>query len=218
MGKIYQGILGGVSKRVGSVVGSSWKGIPVVRSYQPNVANPRTAKQIANRTFFKSLAVIGSDVLSEVIKPLWDRGAIRQSGYNAFIQANKDAKNDDGTLDLEKLIISKGKMNETSIGGASLGNNELELDWSVVLQGRYQQSGDKAYVVVVDGISGRAYAPTGGEVTREEGGWKIDLPSFLISDDGDAPVYVYLSFIRDDGSVIGNSYVTKLIANPIPQG
>ena len=39
MGVISQGILGGVSGKVGNVVGASWKGIDYLRIKPSNVAN-----------------------------------------------------------------------------------------------------------------------------------------------------------------------------------
>ena len=45
MGTIKRGILGGFKNKVGSVIGSSWKGIDTMRSMPLSVANPNTAKQ-----------------------------------------------------------------------------------------------------------------------------------------------------------------------------
>jgi hypothetical protein len=42
MGKISQGILGGISGKVGNVIGGSWKGIDYIRVKPSSVANPRT--------------------------------------------------------------------------------------------------------------------------------------------------------------------------------
>ena len=52
MGTIKQGILGGFSGKVGTVVGSSWKGISYMRGQAQSVKNPRTAKQMAQRDKF----------------------------------------------------------------------------------------------------------------------------------------------------------------------
>lgn len=49
MGKIMQGILGGFSGKVGTVVGGTWKSISYIRSIATSVANPRTEKQLRQR-------------------------------------------------------------------------------------------------------------------------------------------------------------------------
>ena len=46
MGKISQGILGGLSGKVGNVIGGNWKGIDYLRIKPSEVANPRTEGQI----------------------------------------------------------------------------------------------------------------------------------------------------------------------------
>ncbi len=53
MGNIKQGILGGFSGKVGTVVGSNWKGISYMRAIAPSIRDARTAKQLAQREKFK---------------------------------------------------------------------------------------------------------------------------------------------------------------------
>ena len=52
MGKIRQGILGGLNGTVGSVVGGSWKGTAYMRGKAQSIKNPRTEKQMAQRIKF----------------------------------------------------------------------------------------------------------------------------------------------------------------------
>lgn len=55
MGKIKQGILGRFSGKVGTVIGSSWKGQGVMRGIAPHVANPKTDGQLAQRQKFAAV-------------------------------------------------------------------------------------------------------------------------------------------------------------------
>ncbi len=52
MGTIKQGILGGFSGKVGTVVGGSWKGISYMRGRAQSVKNPRTEAQMEQRSKF----------------------------------------------------------------------------------------------------------------------------------------------------------------------
>ena len=52
MGTIKQGILGGFSGKVGTVIGSSWKGISYMRGQAQHVKNPRSSGQMDQRTKF----------------------------------------------------------------------------------------------------------------------------------------------------------------------
>ena len=53
MGKINQGILGGVSGQVGNVIGGTWKGIDYLRIKPSSVANPRTEGKLTNAQSFQ---------------------------------------------------------------------------------------------------------------------------------------------------------------------
>lgn len=52
MGTIKQGILGGFSGKVGTVIGSSWKGFSYMRGRAQSVKNPRTEGQVEQRSKF----------------------------------------------------------------------------------------------------------------------------------------------------------------------
>ena len=110
MGVIKQGILGGFKGKVGSVIGTSWKGKAVMKSMPLSVANPRTAGQVLQRNKFKTIVELASGILASIVKPLWDRFASGMSGYNAFVSANCDAVLPNSSLDYNKLVIAKGKM------------------------------------------------------------------------------------------------------------
>lgn len=88
MAIIKRGILGGFSNKIGNVVGTSWKGISVMRSLPQSVHNPKTEAQEEQRTNFAVASKLGSQLLDSVIKPFWDKRAIRMSGYNLWVQTN----------------------------------------------------------------------------------------------------------------------------------
>ena len=90
MAIIKRGILGGFSNKIGNVVGTSWKGISVMRSLPQSVHNPKTEAQEEQRTNFAVASKLGSQLLDSVIKPFWDKRAIRMSGYNLWVQKNLD--------------------------------------------------------------------------------------------------------------------------------
>lgn len=88
MGIIKQGILGGFSKKVGSVVGTSWKGIAVMKSMPQSVANPKTTAQVEQRSAFAYTSKLASALLTPCIQECWNRWSKRESGYNAFVKKN----------------------------------------------------------------------------------------------------------------------------------
>jgi len=88
MGKIKQGILGGFSGKVANVVGSSWKGIAVIKSLPLSVANPNTAGQQAQRGAMSEIVAAGRLLLPVLITLFWNRFAQGMSGFNAFVKEN----------------------------------------------------------------------------------------------------------------------------------
>jgi hypothetical protein len=113
MGVIKRGLLGGFSGRVGNIVGSSWKGIAVIKTLPLSVANPKTAKQIKQRVSFADTVLFAVQLLTQVIKPAWDRFASRMSGFNAFVSKNVKLYNEGTISPAVDFVILEGKMAAT---------------------------------------------------------------------------------------------------------
>ena len=168
MARLDQGLLGGYSGRLGTTVGATWKGINVVRTYQPNVANPRTQAQTDQRQLFRDVVQFGSFYLADVIKPFWDRGAKRMSGYNAFVSANTLAMKPFGGFDPELLIIGDGRMGSpvleyliTPSGGY------VSVDWSEAGPVMYGKETDRLYMFIFN-FAGEVIGSSLGEGTRRD--------------------------------------------------
>lgn len=166
MARLDQGLLGGYSGKLGTTVGATWKGINVVRTYQPNVANPNTRLQREHRYKFKEIAQLGSFFLASMVKPFWDKAAKRMSGYNAFVSANARAMSDEMGFDPMKFIIGNGQMGHVEV--------EIQLDntaknvmmgWDTEEQVLYGQPTDRLYVVVFNYV-GEPIGYSLGEYTR----------------------------------------------------
>lgn len=113
MGTIKQGILGGFNGKVGTVIGSSWKGITYMKGRAQHVKNPRTAGQIYQRNAMKAIALALHPIAS-ILSITFKNSAQKMSGYNKAVSINyKEAiVNQDGqpVVDFSKLILSKGTL------------------------------------------------------------------------------------------------------------
>lgn len=210
MGRLRQGILGGVSGKVGNVVGSSWKGIATVKAMPLSVANPRTAGQIEQRTKMTNVVAFARQILASVIKPLNDRFAGQMSGFNIFIKRNIDIFDDAVTGTPESLILSEGKMvavNPSSIA-ISLFASTVTVNFPTTLPDSYAQATDKVYAVCQD-LNGGGITVSSGVVERSTGVVVLATPSGLNSGDD---VAVWLAFLRADGTVVsGTGYATEQV-------
>lgn len=209
MGKLLQGILGGISGSVGNVVGSSWKGIPVIKSKPLSVANPRTAGQVIQRSKMTNVVEFAKPILSTTIKPLWDRFAQQQSGYNAFIKRNISLFQSPIPSPLSDLAISTGKMAASDITSFTFpeGTRLLSVTWRPDVGEGLKLHNDEAYVVVLNVTKNdvKGYANIG---SRGSGGAsEIPVPSNWDAED---EFHIWLAFRREDGTVVSETSYSPL--------
>lgn len=205
MATIKQGILGAFSGKVAGVVGSSWKGIPVMKSLPPSVANPKTAKQVEQRSRMKACTAFSQSVLADVIKPLNDRFASRMSGFNAFTSRNI-ANFEGGILSKPEDVKISPMGNSAQLIDAIAAeakitkkNANLNIHTTSIAGTGKALATDKPYVVIYNRQTKKTMGFVPSE-TRTADYFIIDLP-----DDEFAPadvVDVYLAFLRNDGTVV----------------
>lgn len=199
MGKFYNGILGTMTGKVGGVVGRTWKGINTVSSYQPNVSNPRTNAQLAQRGKLTGLTRLASVLNSGIIKPLWDKDAKKMSGFNAWIQANMPFADIDGVNAYGDLVMSKGKMTATAITLVDHVDDLLHVEWGQGLHDAFSMPTDKAYVAVIATDSEEVFLSS-GVAARQAGSVAFAVPQAL-----EGKLNIYLAFRRADGSIVSDS-------------
>ena len=113
MGTIKQGILGGFNGKVGTVIGSSWKGQAYMRGRAQHVKDPRTAGQVYQREALKILA-LALKPISSTLNLTFKKSANKMSGYNKAVSVNYKAAiyeaGGEPHFNYEWLIISKGSL------------------------------------------------------------------------------------------------------------
>jgi hypothetical protein len=215
---IKQGILGAFSGKVGGVVGTSWKGIAVMKSLPPSVSNPRTAGQIEQRSRMSAVTAFASSTLADVIKPLNDRFASRMSGYNSFVQRNID-KFEGGTLSKpEDVKISpsgnKAQLIDAIAAEAKITKKDAIIDiYWYSIEGTGKALGtDIPYAVVYNRTTKEALGFVSPEHRNLGDFGTISLPDDKFSA-GDV-LDVYLAFLRVDGTVVfETAYASTTVAD-----
>ena len=111
MGTIKQGILGGFSGKVGTVIGASWKGTSYMRGQAAHVKNPQTAGQIYSRAAFKAVSAALRPITS-TLNLTFAKSAGKMTAFNKAVQINyhEAIVDQEGQpiVDYSKLILSKG--------------------------------------------------------------------------------------------------------------
>lgn len=210
MAIINQGILAGLSGKIGSVVGSSWKGIPVLRTKALSVANPKTSGQVSQRNAFTQVVQVATILLSDLIIPLWNRFSVKMSGYNTFVSKNIAVFKAGFSTNYADFCISQGKMAATPITSCTISSvtGDITINWTDDSGSGYKLATDKPHFVVMD-VGGNVVGFDFGAVRRSDGSLSYVLQNKPHSG---IQVYVYLCFSRIDGTIVSNT--SYLIVTP----
>jgi hypothetical protein len=204
MGKISQGILGGVSGKVGNVVGGSWKGIDYLRILPASVANPRTPAQMDQRSKF--ITVINFlQPIKDFIRVGFKNYAVKMTQFNSAMSYNvKNAitgEYPDYTIDYTKALVSRGGLAPALNGTASSTVAGLvSFEWDDNSGDGNAQSSDKALLVVHNPAKNEAVFILDG-VNRVTGVQEVTVPDNYSGD----TVHAYIGFISEDGASVSNS-------------
>jgi hypothetical protein len=208
MATIKQGILGAFSGKVGNVVGSSWKGIPVMKSLPPSVSNPRTAAQLAQRSAMSQAVAFAKPILSDVIKPLNDRFVSRQSGYNSFIKRNIKLVASELLADRQAIKLSAKGNKAQLIDAVASESGPSAMQTKVIIQTTSEAgqglalSSDIPVIVcrnLTKGIvGGKRLTGLGRGAESSVQSYSATFENFASEEDD--VIDVYLTFVRADGT------------------
>lgn len=159
MGKIKKGILGGFSGRVGNVIGGSWKGIDYMRSEATSIADPKTPKQLAQRSKFRVAVEFAKQVV-----PLINIGlkqyATKRSEFNYLVsRICKDWWDDaNDNIDFSRVQLSAGSLPTEDITFLDYGSTPMGGSFNVNHTTEHEDYyTNTAYCAVYDTTTGLAY-------------------------------------------------------------
>ena len=154
MGVINRGILGGFRKKVGPVVGSSWKGIDVIKSKPASVANPNTPEQQEQRNAMRAINVFLRSFGLDNVKTLNNAMAVRMSGFNRCMKKVNTFKPGNELSGHVKCVASGSyPMPLLKDNGAFVvdeNHKTVTVDWSSLFDPNPQPAGTRAMVTVMD--------------------------------------------------------------------
>mgnify|MGYP003109065000 FL=1 len=204
MGKIAQGILGGLSGKVGNVIGGSWKGIDYIRIKPSSVANPRTEGQVNQRNRF----TVTLEFL-QAIKPFIKQGykslAIKKTEFNAamsYILNNAvTGTAPNFNVDYNDALVSRGGLSGVLNGTTDLTNpGEVTFDWDDNSAEGNANTTDKAMLLVYNPAKKESISVIDGNL-RTSGSQTVVIPTTYAGD----TVELFAAFITADGSQVSNS-------------
>ena len=204
MGTIKQGVLGGFSGKVGTVVGASWKGTAYMRGQATHVKNPRTPKQIEQRTkmeFARNYLQQAQEFLNVGLKDV----AKHQSPLNyAVSQMVRNAilgDYPDYAPDYTKLVWSHGLLTPPVVETVYANYDALDFLWQDN-SGQGNAKADDISMVVVCSEEKQEIKYFMNGFTRSTKSNHCELPESWVDDH----VHVYITMRSADGKLISNSH------------
>lgn len=203
MGTIKKGIIGGFAGKVGPVIGSSWKGIPYMKTRPEKVANPRTAGQLDHRG--KLVCTIRFlSPLKQFLKAGFCELAVRMTEFNAAMSYNYhhavSGSYPEFVIDYPRVLVSRGTLAGALNPQVKAEEGQLTFTW--------QNNADNIEVMDTDRVLLLAYHPgrqkavylIGGN-TRDVGFQQLPIPSLFQEEE----LHCYLAFQNMEMTSASNS-------------
>jgi hypothetical protein len=154
MGKIKQGILGGFSGKVGTVVGSYWNGIFYMKGLPQSYKKGRSSSQKMQQGYFKELVTLSMSLSNEdleFIYPKKPKGMTRRNllvkqlaSYAAVLDKSK-------TVDLDNLTtLGNAPMTDLPAVTVAAHRSDLQISWEAVTYYRDQHPEDYPVILVAN--------------------------------------------------------------------
>ncbi|MGY6648034.1 DUF6266 family protein [Wenyingzhuangia sp. IMCC45574] len=204
MGKISQGILGGVSGKVGNVIGGSWKSINYIRVKPTNVANPRTEGQVNQRTKF-TLALEYLQPNKEFLKVGYKAYATKKSEFNAamsYVLNNAiGGTAPNFTIDYSQALLSRGSLSTALNPTSDLSTaGQVDFAWNDNSSDGNASTTDKAMLLVYNPTRKESVIVKDG-ADRSTGSESVSIPTSFAGD----TVELFMAFVSEDGNQVSNS-------------
>lgn len=200
MAIIKQGILGGGSGTVGTVVMTAWKGRAIVKSLPLSVANPNSAGQVAQRTKFKSVTQLGSTLLTDYVQKIENVLSGNITGYNRFCSRNKAAFSSVGAFVPTSFFVGGGSRPSIAAISSSLSGagKSISIEYDRVAGESATFNTDKAVFVAICPSTMDVWVSPGTELkSTAESTLALKTPGSDLT--GELQVYFYPCFLSADG-------------------
>ncbi|MGE5429417.1 MAG: DUF6266 family protein [Methylococcaceae bacterium] len=211
MAKFVNGILGGFSGKVGTIIGACWNGIDYMRGLATSITNPKTLAQQEQRAKF-SLIIAFLRPLTAFLRLGFKSAALKMSAFNAAMAYNvKNAVKGlfpAFEIDYTKVLVAKGPLaGILNPHPTSVTPGQLNLTWDDNMDEAYAMGDDRLYIVVINPLLKKAVSVIADE-TRLAGTGIVTLPEAWSGNE----VECYAGFTNASESLISDSYYAGKVA------
>lgn len=203
MGTIKQGILGGFSGKVGTVVGSTWKSVHYMRALAVSTNDPCTEKQKNQRSRF-TVAINFAKSMTPFLRFGYKAYSTKQSAFNATVSyLLKHALKGSGTsvsIDYNKALVTRGSLVPALDATVTVSGNKAAFAWTDNSGMGDATATDAAMLLAYNKVKQMAVYDIAA-ASRSDVKAELKLPANW-SDDALA---IYLGFCNEDATSVANS-------------
>jgi len=205
MAKLKESVVGVLVGKIGQVVGSTWKGISVLRVLPAKIANPKTDKQLTQRQKW-AVTMHFLQPLSQFLELGFRSYAVGMTGINAAMQYNiKNALTGSWpniAIDYPNALVAKGNLaGALNAVASSTVAGTVKFDWDDNSGEIGASSTDKTLLVIYNPSQNQAV--TVNELAeRADGTQTVTVPDSFSGD----LVQCYMAFIAEDGTVSNSAF------------
>jgi hypothetical protein len=198
MGKYRHGILGGFKGKVGNIVGSTWKGLDVMKIRPASVTNPNTVRQQDQRNRF-GLMMRFLSPQRRLVQIGFRPYAVKMTSFNAAMSYNLAAaiggNFPDFGINYNMVMLSMGDLPAlTQPVLAFIEPASVKLSWNDNSNAEGAKSTDQLMVSIYDQDSGRAQifiscairsdATVTMVLPAEWAGLSVEVLTFFLAEEG----------------------------------
>ena len=210
MGTYNKGILGAFYGKVGTVVGSTWRGKDVMRSLPRKSKKEASLLQKQQRDKFTLVSNFLLPLSSIANRYFGTKGALKTQGNQAMSYLMKEAAMHIGTeafWDYPKILITRGDLLGLSTLTAAAGTNqEVTVNWVDNSGQGNAQVTDKVLAIVYEETSGLIWTAE-GIATRDTESVTLPLPAYWSG----LAVHIWFAVVAEDDT----KYATSQYLNTV---
>jgi len=192
MGTIKKGLIGGFSGQVGPVIGSSWKGIPYMKTKPEKVANPKTQGQLDHRGKFVT-TIRFLRPMKAFLHVSFSEMAIKKTAYNAAMSYNYHhavtGSYPDFNMDYSRVIVSQGSLAGVINPQVIATAGQINFSWQNNADNMEVMDSDKVLLLIYNATRQETVFLVGGN-TRDSGSQSILIPPSFAGEE----VHCYIAF------------------------
>jgi len=204
MAKFINGANGTFSGKVGSVIGSSWRGIHYLRGLAKKSKVPPTEAQLAQRERFRLVTKFLAPLQGIIATGFRNVRRLTAAQFSMAVKQNIEqavtGTMPDFALNYAAVTLSAGNLFIPFTQSVTVEPGSITLTWNPSLNQFSGSSSDEAYIVVYN-VDRGLFITTDEPATRADGTAVVDVPEPFIGQTGHA----WMFFASQDGKRVSNT-------------